>query len=79
METLNSPSIQIKKPLTVNCATAKDSWMTPIIQYLKDSVLPKDNKKSQTVKVKSRTLHAIRQSTLQERILDPASECVDLE
>ena len=45
VETLNSPSIQTKKPLIVNCITAKDSWMTPIIQYLKGGVLPKDKKK----------------------------------
>ena len=45
VETLNSPSIQTKEPLTVNCAPTKESWMTPVIQYLKDSVLPEDKKK----------------------------------
>ena len=31
VETLDSPSIQTKEPLTVNYATAKDSWMTLVI------------------------------------------------
>ena len=45
VETLDFPGIQTNEPLTVNCATAKDSWMTPFIQYLKDGVLPEDKKK----------------------------------
>ena len=65
VETLDSPSIQtIKEPWTVNCAMTKDSWMTPVIQYLKDGVLPEDKKKSQIDKIESRSLYTIRRSTL---------------
>ena len=53
VETLNSPSIQTKEPLTVNCATIEDSWMTPIIQYLKNGVLPEDKKKSRLLRLKA--------------------------
>ena len=43
VETLDSPSIQTIKGLqTVNCTTTRDSWMAPVIQYLKDGVLPED-------------------------------------
>ena len=52
VETLDSPSIQTKEPLTVNCATTKDSWMTPVIQYLKDGVLPEDKKKATLLRLK---------------------------
>ena len=46
VEFLNSPSIQIiKEPQTLNYATTKESWITPIIQYLKDDVLPEDKRK----------------------------------
>ena len=41
VETLDSPSIQtIKELQTVNCAMTKDSWMTPVSQYLKNGMLP---------------------------------------
>ena len=52
VETLDSPSIQTVKSQTVNCATTKDSWMTPVIQYLKDGVLPEDRKKAKLLRLK---------------------------
>ena len=37
VEFLNEPSIHsANQPQTVNCTTTTDSWITPIIQYLKD-------------------------------------------
>ena len=37
VEFLNEPSIQsTDQPMTVNCVTMTDNWMTPIVQYLKD-------------------------------------------
>ena len=60
VETLDSPSIQtIKELRTINCATTKDSWMTPIIQYLKDGVLPEDKRKARLLRLKAAryTLH----------------------
>ena len=53
VETLDSPSIQTKEPLTVNYATTKDSWMTLVIQYLKDGVLPEDKKKARLLRLKA--------------------------
>ena len=53
VETLNSPSIQTGEPLTVNCAIARDNWMTPVIQYLKDSVLPEEKKKARLLRLKA--------------------------
>ena len=53
VETLDSPSIQtIKELQTVNYATTKDSWMTPVIQYLKDGVLPEDKRKARLLRLK---------------------------
>ena len=53
VETLDSPSIQTVESQTVNCATTKDSWMTPLIQYLKDGVLPEDKKKARLLRLKA--------------------------
>ena len=53
-EVLDSPSIQtIKERQTVNCATTKENWMTPIIQYLKDGVLQKDKRKVRLLRFKA--------------------------
>ena len=51
VETLDSSSIQTKGPQTVNCTTTKDSWMTSIIQYLKDCVHPEDKRKSRLLRL----------------------------
>ena len=53
METLSSLSIQTGKQLTVNCATARDNWMTPVVQYLKDGVLSEDKKKASLLRLKA--------------------------
>ena len=52
VETLNSLSIQTKEPMIINCTIAKDNWMTSIIQYLKDGVLPEDKKKARLLRLK---------------------------
>ena len=54
VENLDSPSIQtIKEPQIVNCATTKNSWMTPIVQYLKDGVLLEDKRKARLLRLKA--------------------------
>ena len=76
---MNSPSIQTKEPLTVNYATAKDSWMTPVILYLKDSVFPEDKKKSRLLRLKA-ARNALYDNQLYKRGLStPLLKCVDLE
>ena len=52
VETLHSPSIQIRDQHTMNCATAGDNWMTPVLRYLKDGVLPEDKKKFRLLRLK---------------------------
>ena len=53
MEFLNEPSIQsLDLRLTINYVTATDTWMTPIIQYLKDCQLPEDKKKARLLRLK---------------------------
>ena len=54
VEFLNEPSIHMTdQPQTVNCTTTIDSWITPIIQYLKDGKLPEDKNKARLLKLKA--------------------------
>ena len=47
VEFLNKPSIHLAdQPQAVNCTTIADSWMTPIVQYLKDDKLLEDKSKT---------------------------------
>ena len=79
VETLNSPSIQTKEPLTVNCVAAKDNWMTFFILYLKDGVLPEDKKKARLLRLKV-TCYTLYDNQLYKRgFSTPLLKCVDLE
>ena len=79
VETLDSPSIQTKKPLTVNCVTAKDSWMTSVIQYLKDGVLPEDKKKARLLRLKAARYTLYDDQLYKRGFSTPLLKCVDLE
>ena len=80
MEFLDSPSIQkIKEPQTVNCVMIEESWITPIIQYLKDSMLSEDKRKTRLLRLKA-TLYTIYNDQLYKRGFSiPLLKCVDLE
>ena len=79
VETLDSPSIQpAKEPQTVNCATTRDSWMTPVIQYLKDDVLAQDKRKARLLRLKA-SLYTLYEDQLYKRgFSTPLLKCVDL-
>ena len=54
VEFLNELTIQpTEQPLTINCVTTTDNWMTPIVQYLKDSQLPEDKNKARLLRLKA--------------------------
>ena len=80
VETLDSPSIQtIKEPQTVNCATTKDNWMTPMIQYLKDGVLPKDKRKAKLLRLKAARYTLYDDQLYKRGFSTPLLKCVDFE
>ena len=79
VETLDSPSIQTKEPLTVNCATNKESWMTLIIQYLKDDVLPEDKKKARLLRLKAAHYMLYDDQLYKRGFSTLLLKCVDLE
>ena len=80
METLDSPSIQtIKELQTVNYAATKDSWMTPIIQYLKDGVLPEDKRKAKLLRLKVARYTLLDDQLYKRGFSTPLLKYVDLE
>ena len=79
VETLSSPSIQNGEPLTVNYATARDNWMTSVIQYLKDGVLPEDKKKARLLKLKVARYTLYDNQLYKRGFSTPLLKCVDLE
>ena len=80
VEVLDSPSIQtINELQTVNCAMTTGNWMTPIIQYLKDGMLPEDKRKARLLRLK-----VVRYTIYDDRLYKrgfstPLLKCVDLE
>ena len=80
VETLDFPSIQtMKKPQTVNCVMTKDSWMTPVIQYLKDGVVPEDKRKARLLRLKAARYTLYNDQLYKRGFLTLLLKCVDLE
>ena len=79
VETWDSPSIQTKGPQTVNCAMTKDSWMTLVIQYLKDGVLQEDKKKARMLRLKAAHYTLYDDHLYKRGFSTPLLKCVDLE
>ena len=54
VEFLHKPSILPANPqMTVNCVTPINTWMTSIIQYLKDGYLSEDKKQARLLRLKA--------------------------
>ena len=79
VDTLSSLSIQTGEPLTVNCATTKDNWMTPVVQYLKDDTLPEDRKKARPLRLKAARYTLYDNQLYKRGFSTPLLKCVNLE
>ena len=80
VEFLNEPSIQsINQPLTINCVTTTDNWMTPIVQYLKDGQFPKDKKKARLLRLKAASYILYDGQLYRTGFSTSLLKCVDLE
>ena len=80
VETLDFPSIQTtKEPLIVNYDTIRDSWMTPVIQYLKDGVLPEDERKAKLLRLKAARYMLYDHQLYKRGFSTPLLKCVNLE
>ena len=78
IEFLSTPSIKLAEPqLTVNCVTSIDTWMTPIIQYLKDGHFPEDKKQARTLRFKAARYVLYDRWLYKRGFLTPLVKCVD--
>nr|GEY59992.1 hypothetical protein [Tanacetum cinerariifolium] len=57
VEVLKEKSIQEKEVVTV-VEEDRPTWMTPIMEYLKDGTLPHDKRKASKLRIKARHMHA---------------------
>ena len=58
---------------------ARDSWMTPVVQFLKDGVLPKDKKKARLLRLKVTRYMLYDNQHYKRGFSTPLLKCVDLE
>ena len=80
VEFLNEPSIHTtNQPQTVNCTTTTDSWITPIVQYLKDGKLPEDKSKARLLRLKAARYILYDGQLYKKGFSTPLLKCVDLE
>ena len=77
---LNEPSIHMVEQLqTVNCITMTNSWMTPIVQYLKDGQLLEDKNKARLLRLKDAWDILYDGQLYRRGFSTPLLKCVDLE
>lgn len=74
---IETPSISpIKQAMNV---TESDSWMTPIIQYLRDETLPDDKVEARTLRTRSACYTLIGDQLYRRRFSAPLLRCVTSE
>ena len=79
MEFLSVSSIMPTEPQsTVNSVTTTDTWMTPIIQYLKDGYLPEDKKQARLLRLKAARYILYDEQLYRRGFSIPLLKCVDL-
>lgn len=53
VETLREPSIELQRSRQLMCLDLGQSWMDPVIAYLKDDLLPEDKTEAQKIRLKA--------------------------
>ena len=80
VEFLSEPSIHpADQPHAVNCTTLADNWMTLIIQYLRDGILPEDKNKARRLRLKVAQYILYDGKLYRKGFSTPLLKCVDLE
>ena len=79
VEFLSVPSIRSMDPqVAVSCVTITGTWMTPIVQYLKDGQLPEDKRQATLFRLKA-TRYILYDGRIYRRGFSiPLLKCVDL-
>ncbi|XP_076928697.1 uncharacterized protein LOC143592736 [Bidens hawaiensis] len=77
VETLKQPSVT--EAMIANVETHKESWMTPIIEYLQEGKVPEDKEKERKLKVKTLQYEIIEGNFYKKFYLGPSLRCINEE
>ncbi|GJZ73259.1 reverse transcriptase domain-containing protein [Tanacetum coccineum] len=75
VEILKEKSIQ-EKEVAVVVEEERPTWMTPILEYLKDGTLPDDHKKASKLRIKARKYELWERILYQRSFLKPWLRCI---
>ncbi|XP_022027868.1 uncharacterized protein LOC110929071 [Helianthus annuus] len=77
VEVLTSPSLNMKEVAAVE--SAQETWMTPIIKFLRDGILPEGEWAARKIRVKALQYELIDGELYRRSYLGPSLKCVDME
>ena len=79
VEFLCTPStLPTESSTTINCVASANTWMTPIVQYLKDGYLPEDKKQARFLRLKAARYILYDGQLYRRGFSTPLLKCVDL-
>ncbi|XP_076902529.1 uncharacterized protein LOC143557306 [Bidens hawaiensis] len=77
VETLRHPSISTK--VVVGVEVPEFNWMTPILRYLQEGVVPADRQEARRLKIKALQYEIINGALYRRSYLGPSLKCIDYE
>ncbi|XP_021996073.1 uncharacterized protein LOC110893270 [Helianthus annuus] len=77
VEVLTSPSLDVTEVATIE--GSQETWMTPIIKFLRDGTLPEGEWAARKVRVKALQYELIGEELYRRSYLGPSLKCIDME
>ncbi|KAJ0623035.1 putative nucleotidyltransferase, Ribonuclease H [Helianthus annuus] len=77
VEVLTSPSLNAKEVATIE--GTQETWMTPIIKFLRDGILPEGEWAARKIRVRALQYELIEGEQYRRSYLGPSLKCVDME
>ncbi|KAJ0909268.1 putative nucleotidyltransferase, Ribonuclease H [Helianthus annuus] len=77
VEVLTSPSLNVTEVATIE--GSQETWMTPIIKFLRDGILPEGEWAARKIRVKALQYELIGEELYRRSYLGPSLKCIDME
>ncbi|XP_021991924.1 uncharacterized protein LOC110888721 [Helianthus annuus] len=77
VEVLTSPSLDVAEIATIE--GSQETWMTPIVKFLRDGTLPEGEWAARKVRVKALQYELIGEELYRRSYLGPSLKCIDME
>ncbi|XP_022003374.1 uncharacterized protein LOC110900820 [Helianthus annuus] len=77
VEVLTSPSLNAKEVAAIE--GTQETWMTPIIKFLRDGILPEWERAARKIRVRALQYELIEGELYRKSYLGPSLKCVDME